>query len=302
MRRPIALAIAAAAVAVAPRAWGLDKQGSAHGGGLGGASSGFNVSGAVSSGVSIINPSYAARPDNTGLALMRYAAHADVDLIGQRLSIPLDVNMFSDRLRQGVDKFAPTELDLIGGVTSTWPVGQSAVEMGARFEYDRPLDRPGANQRYADLRTRYLYSLARYLPGLAKALRDGDVSGWATLGWFAYNPTYFARPNNTGRALFRYGLHAEVSTFDDLVSLGFDATMFTDRFAPNPLRPSELDFTPEIIFHRAAYEVHLAYEWDMPLDQPGISQRFLYLLAVWSFDLAADAPAPLQSRGEIHSP
>lgn len=296
------LAVLIATMAVAPRALALDKQGSAHGGQLGGAGEGFNISGALSSGVSVINNSYAARPDNTGLALMRYAAHLDVDLIGQRLSIPLDLNMFSDRLREGAAKFSPTELDLIGGVTSTWPVARGAVEVGARYEHDRPLDRPGPSQRYADVRTRFLYSLAQYAPGLAKALREGDVSGWATLGWFAYNPTYFARPNNTGRALFRYGLHTEVSTFDDLVSFGVDATMFTDRFASNPLRPSELDLTPEIIFHRKAFELHIAYEWDMPLDQDTLQQKFLYLLGVWSFDVGADAPAPLEHRAEIHSP
>ena len=45
----------------------------------------------------LYNPTYAARPDNTGLALMRYAGHRDVDLIGSRLSIPIDINTFTDR-------------------------------------------------------------------------------------------------------------------------------------------------------------------------------------------------------------
>ena len=58
------LLCAAATLAVSP-ARALDKQGSAHGGALGGADSGFGISGALSTGVSIINPSYAARPDNT---------------------------------------------------------------------------------------------------------------------------------------------------------------------------------------------------------------------------------------------
>ena len=72
----------------------LDKQGSAHGGAAAGVEeSGVGVSGALMLGVSLKNDSYAARPDNTGLALMRYAAHADVDVIGRKLSFPLDVNM-----------------------------------------------------------------------------------------------------------------------------------------------------------------------------------------------------------------
>jgi hypothetical protein len=252
--------------------------------------------------VSIINRSYAARPDNTGLVLMRYAGHADIDLIGQRLSIPLDVNLFSDRLRPGFAKLAPTELDLIGGLTTTWPVGRGALELGARVESDRSLDHPSsASQQYADARARYLYSLSRYFPGLARALRDGDVSGWATLGWFAYNHTYFARPDNTGLAFLRYGLHAELSILADLVSFGLDATMFTDKQAANSLRPSELDLTPEIIFHRATFEVHVAWESDRPLDRGGLKQQFLYALGVWSFDLVSDTPRPLETRGEIQS-
>lgn len=284
MKRSGAAFVLAAWLLAAPRAFALDKQGSAHGGQLGGAGSGFNVSGALSAGVAVYNPSYAARPDNTGLALMRYAAHVDLDLIGQRLSIPIDVNMFTDKEREGAKKFAPTELDLIGGVTSTWPVGKGAVEVGTRYEEDRPVDRAGKKQRYVDARARYLYSLERYFDGLSPALRGGDIRGWATLGWFAYNPSYFARPDNTGRALLRYGFHTEISAFDDKVALGLDATMFTDRTAENPVRPSELDFTPELIVRPEGFEVHLAYELDMPLDQGTYRQQFIYLLGVWAFD------------------
>jgi hypothetical protein len=283
--------------------WALDKQGSAHGGDVGGAASGFNLSGAVTLGTALYNPSYAARPDNTGLALMRYAAHADVDLIGQRLSIPLDVNMFTDKQRQALGKFAPSELDLIGGVTTTWPAGPGAIELGARIESDRPVDVNTKKQSYVDARARYLYTLATVFPGLAKALRDGDVSGWATLGWFTYNQSYYARPNNTGLAFLRYGLHAELSTFADLVSLGLDATMFTDKTGGSRLRPSELDLTPELIVHRKAWEVHLALEHDRPLDATGMgyTQTFLYALVVWSFDLADALTHPLETRGIIQS-
>jgi hypothetical protein len=273
-----------AASAVAAPALALDKQGSAHGGQVGGAGAGFNVSGSLSAGVSVYNPTYAARPDNTGLALMRYAGHVDVDLIGHRLSIPIDVNMFTDKEREGAAKFAPTELDIIGGVTSTWPVGRGAVEVGARYEEDRPLDRPGSKQKYADVRARYLYSLERYFDGLSGALRGGDIRGWATLGWFAYNPTYFARPNNTGLAFLRYALHTEISGFDHKVALGLDATFFTDKTLDNRLRPTELDFTPAIIVRPGDFEVHLAYEIDMPLDQDTLKQQFIYLLGVWAFD------------------
>ena len=58
-------------------------------------------------GTALYNPTYAARPDNTGHALMRYALHADVDLLGAKLSAPLDLNLFSDRDRRGALAFSP---------------------------------------------------------------------------------------------------------------------------------------------------------------------------------------------------
>src|SRR3954464_7440654 len=79
----------------------LDKQGSAHGGQVSGAESGFALSGSLLGGAAIFNPSYAARPDNSGHALLRLAPHLDMDLIGSRLSIPVDVNVFTDRDRPG---------------------------------------------------------------------------------------------------------------------------------------------------------------------------------------------------------
>jgi hypothetical protein len=281
---------AAATLAAAP-AHALDKQGSAHGGGIEGPTSGFDISGSASLGVSLYNPTYAARPDNTGLALMRYAGHFDFDLIGHRLSIPLDINMFTDREAIGfARKFVPSELDVIAGVTSTWRLGPGALEGGARFEVDLNLDRGGyppppvsGRQTYADVRARYLYSLAAIAPGVAPALNGGDVRGWLTLGWFAYNPTYFARPNNTGLALFRYAAHVEVSFLDDHLAFGLDAIFFTDKEAANIFRPSELDFTPEMIVRFFRYEVHLAYERDMPLDQDSLIQQFVYLLGSVSF-------------------
>jgi hypothetical protein len=283
------LVCAAASLAALP-ARALDKQGSAHGGEIEGATSGFAFGGSASLGVSVYNPSYAARPDNTGLALFRYAAHFDFDLIGRRLSIPLDLNMFTDRRAVGVPrKLVPSELDVITGVTSTWRLGPGALEGGARVEVDGTLDKGGypgptsARQTYADVRARYLYSLAAIAPGIAPALRGGDVRGWFTLGWFAINRSYFARPNNTGLALFRYAVHAEISMWDDHFAVGLDAILFTDKQASNVLRPSELDFTPELIVRFSRYEVHLAYERDMPVDQDSLTQQFVYLLASVSF-------------------
>ena len=282
--------------------WALDKQGSAHGGAVGGEDKSFNFSGALMLGVSLYNPSYAARPDNTGLALLRYGGHFDVDILGRLLSIPLDVSFFTDSTRLGGLVLLPTEFDFITGVTSTFGAGPGDLEVGARVEHDRPVDMGTFTQTYVDLRARYLFSFARVEPRLADALKGGDVSGWVTLGGFLFNPTYAARPDNTGLALFRYALHAELSVFDDLFSLGLDGTMFTDRTV-NLVRPSELDFTVDLIFHKGPFEVHLAYERDMPLDQAGLVQQFVYLLGVWSFDLKnVLQPQPLGHRNPVPSP
>ena len=284
----------------------MDKQGSAHGGQVEGEDTGFNVSGAAMLGVSVANGTYGARPDNTGLTLLRYAAHLDFDLIGRHLSIPLDVNMFTDRTQPGFGrKLIPTELDAITGVTTTWRLGPGAVEVGARGEVDLPLYRPNGEgnfyQAYADLRARYLYSLGDASPKLRRDLADGDISGFFTLGWFAINPSYAARPDNSGSALFRYGYHGELSVWHDYFSVGLDLTMFTDRRSKNPVAPTELDLSYEAIVHFSPFEVHVVYERDMPTDQGGLTQSFVYALLVWNFDLTKK-PGPVEARVPIVSP
>jgi hypothetical protein len=294
-----------AILAIASNAAALDKQGSAHGGGVGdepGHDTEFNISGGASTGIALVNNSYAARPDNTGLALMRYAVHADIDLIGRRLSLPIDLNTFTDKTRKSALVFVPTEFDVIAGVTTTDPVTKGVdVELGTRFEHDRPVDRGGFTQSYVDARTRALYSLGKIFPGLAHDLVEGDVSGWLGLGWFVINPTYAARPDNTGNALFRYMGHTELSIVDDHFSVGLDGTMFTDR-REHALRPSELDATYEIIGRLGHFELHVAYERDMPIDRRGLIQDFVYALFVYDFDLRHDVLQPLEQRGHILSP
>lgn len=270
-----AIAAASWVACSANGAWALDKQGSAHGGEVG-ETTGFGLSGSFMLGSALYNPSYAARPDNSGKALLRYAGHADIDLIGAKLSIPLDINFFTDRLRGGVGAIAPSEFDVIGGVTSTWNVGSSAFEFGARIENDRPVDQGDYTQTYGDIRARWLYSLLPLFPELKNALRDGDLHGWLTLGWFGYNKTYAARPDNSGLALFRYGAHGEVEAWDGRFGLGLDAAMFTDSRA-NAVRPSELDFTVDFFARIADWDVHLAMERDMPLDVGGLVQQMVYV-------------------------
>jgi hypothetical protein len=279
-----ALCVGLAAAAAPAPARALDKQGSAHGGEVGGADSGFAISGSLLGGVAFFNPTYAARPDNTGRALVRLAPHFDVDLIGSRLSIPVDLNVFTDRLRPGLEKLLPSELDVITGLTSTWPVGKNAVELGARVERDMPVDRSGLSQGYADLRARFLYSMAAGNPDVREALAGGDFTGYLTLGWFAYNPSYAARPDNTGLALFRYAAHGAISAWEDRLMFSVDTTFFTDRH-DQPLKPSELDLTLDVGTALGAVDVHVAYERDMPLGQGTLVQQFAMLYANWGFEL-----------------
>jgi hypothetical protein len=310
MKRPlatvVALACLGASLATTAPAAALDKQGSAHGGAVGGGGDGddaFDVSGAFTAGGSFVNPTYAARPDNTGHALMRYAGHADVDLAGRALSVPLDVNLFTDRDRAGAKKLLPSELDLIGGVTTTNALAKGAdVELGARVEHDRPVDHGGITQTYADVRARVLYSLGKVWPSLARDLADGDVSGYATLGCFAFNPSYAARPDNSGLALFRYAGHGELSVAKQHLSIGLDSTFFTDRRAKDPALPSEIDVTYEVIGRLDPLELHLAYERDMPVDRGGLVQSFVYALAVFSFDVRRDVIRPLEAHGKTPPP
>lgn len=293
----LGFACALAVVVGSPRmASALDKQGSAHGGQVGGGAKEFNVSGAAMLGASLYNPTYAARPDNSGHALFRYALHFDVDLLGRMLSIPLDLNMFTDRERHKAAVFAPSELDLIGGLTSTNTLTRGFdLEIGARLEHDRPVDRGRYTQTYLDARARLLYSAAALSPSLADRLVDGDVSGYATLGWFAYNPTYAARPDNSGKALFRYVVHSELAVWHRHLAVGMDGTFFSDRTASNPVAPSELDITPELIARRDPFEVHLAYERDMPIDRGGRVQSLLYVVVAYGFDFH-DAFHPSAAR------
>ncbi|HEX2870453.1 MAG TPA: hypothetical protein VHP33_04340 [Polyangiaceae bacterium] len=292
-------------IALERPAWALDKQGSAHGGQVGGDAKEFNLSGAAMLGASLYNPTYAARPNNTGLALFRYALHLDIDLLGRMLSIPIDVNMLTDRERKKALIFAPSELDLIGGLTSTNSLAQGFDwEAGARVEHDRPVDRGDFTQTYVDARARLLFSAAALSPKLGQRLSDGDVSGYATLGWFIVNPTYGARPDNSGLALLRYAAHSEVSLWHRHLAVGVDGTFFSDRRADGPLGPSELDFTGELIGRAAPFEAHLAYERDMPIDRSGLVQSLLYVVVAYGFDFhdklhqaapaAAPAPPPAQ--------
>ncbi|HET9954248.1 MAG TPA: hypothetical protein VFQ61_07080 [Polyangiaceae bacterium] len=288
-----ACALALFFVSLPGSAWALDKQGKPHV--FGAEEPDLNLAGALSFGPALFNPAYAARPDNTGKALMRYALHLDLELLGPRLTLPVDINTFTDRDRSGFKKLSPTELDLIAGVASTWPVGPGSLELSSHAEQDRALDRHVPIQTYVDVRSRYLCSASSIWTQRTRNPLRPDFSAAMTIGWFAYNPSYFARPDNTGRALLRYNPHLEFSLYDGALAVGLDATFFTDRKS-SALLPSELDLTPELRGQFDRYELHLAYERDMPVDRAGLVQHFAYALAVVNFDFAEDLGGPRPPR------
>jgi hypothetical protein len=201
------------------------------------------------------------------------------------VSIPVDLNFFSDRTRDGLGVLVPSEGDVIAGVTSTWRLGPGALEVGSRAEHDRPLDRGGITQSYVDVRARYLYSLEEIVPPLRELTRGGDVAGWLTLGGFVFNPTYPARPDNSGRALLRSAAHVELSGLEKHFAVGVDGAVFSDRRAANPLLPSELDATAEVVGRMGRFEAQLAYERDMPVDRGGLVQELVYVTLSAVFDL-----------------
>ena len=75
-----------------------------------------------------------AGPDNTGRALFRYVAHADLDLYKNRLVLYGDVNMFTDR--EASNTVNPTELDWIVGIAVRW----RNTELAFYREEDRRLE------------------------------------------------------------------------------------------------------------------------------------------------------------------
>ena len=199
--------------------------------------------------------------------------------------------MWTDGTQKGIKKLNPTEFDLIEGITSTWRLGPGALEFGTHSEMDAPVDAGNLHQWYIDARARYLYSVGSVAPSVGRALRNGDISGWFTLGGFLYNPSFPARPDNSGISLMRYQGHVEVSLFGDFVSARLDTDWFTDGHAANVLRPTELDITPEIVFEVEPLEFHVALESDMPLDRGGFTQSFAYVTLKYEFDSRETSPA-----------
>jgi len=273
-------------------AWALNKQGAREP--KTESTSPVNLTGSFFVGAFIFNPSYAARPNNSGIAALRFGVHVDLDLYYRWLTLSYDENSFTDGSANSPGWWVPSEHDHIVGLVSTIPLPKElSLTLALHYEIDVPGAEPigrfrathpeyqvGYTQNYLDAYARLTYEHGRYLTYVA-------------LGGFLYNPSYAARPDNSGLALLRYVVHGDVTLLKWLV-VRTDFNFFTDR-DEFPLTPSELDITSEIALRWHNFEVRFIGEADLPLGKypadgahpsalAGVKQFYLATLFQWNFD------------------
>jgi len=229
-------------------------------------------------GVFASNPSFAARPDNTGLVGMRHMLHLETDLYKQYLTFYTDQNFFSDRTNGWIEL---SEWD--GTYALTGVVGRFNWRL--QYEHDAPIDRKGITQEYADGLVTAKFQAVQDLPGWGRRFSNQNLTVYAGAGWLFHNHNYFARPDNTGRALFRYVAHADIDLYKNKLILYGDINMFTDR-AGNQISPTELDWIVGLAVRWRDMEFAVYHEQDRPLDQGGLVQQYLALQFRFSFDIS----------------
>lgn len=231
------------------------------------------------------NPTFAARPNNTGLVGLRHMVHLETDLYKEYLQFYTDQNFFSDRRKGWITL---SEWDGTYALTGSWN------NWGWRIQYERdaPLDTSGIKQIYADTLLTYRLPDLRQRSWWRSQFPDQNLSFYFGAGWLFHNQDYFARPDNTGRALFRYVAHADLDLYRNRAVLFVDTNMFTDRSASNAARPTELDLVVGLALRYDDAELSLIYERDMPLDRSGLVQRYLAIQVRYEFDLFRKSARP----------
>jgi hypothetical protein len=189
------------------------------------------IGGYLLAGAFISNPSFAARPDNTGRVGMRYMLHAETDLYKKYLTFYSDQNFFSDRDNGWIEL---SEWDQTYGLTGTIAHWNWRVQ----YERDAPLDKSGLKQIYADGLVNYRIRSHEDWAWWRRTFPKNSFTAYAGAGWLFHNQDYFARPDNTGRALFRYVGHFDLDLYKQKVVFFGDFNMFTDREASNVARPT----------------------------------------------------------------
>jgi hypothetical protein len=97
------------------------------------------------------------RPDNSGLVLLRYGLHLDVQPFVWA-TISYDSNFFSDR--QADNPLRPSEWDNHLALAARW----KALELSLHAERDAPADRGGLVQAFAEIQGRLLWKLEALAP------------------------------------------------------------------------------------------------------------------------------------------
>jgi hypothetical protein len=223
------------------------------------------------------NPTFRARPNNTGLVALRHMIHLETDLYKDYLQFYTDQNFFSDR-EEGWIKL--TEWDATFALTGAYN------QWGWRLQYERdaPLDQSGLKQIYADAIVTYAVSPATTYSWWNARFPDQNLSAYLGGGWLFHNESYFARPDNTGRALFRYVAHADLDLYKNMVVLFADTNWFTDREDSNKLKPTELDWIVGLALRWREAELSVLHEEDVPLDRGGLIQRYTAIQLRYAFE------------------
>ena len=235
------------------------------------------LGGYLLTGAFISNPSFAARPDNTGLVGMRYMLHAETDLYKKYLTFYSDQNFFSDRTNGWIEL---SEWDQTYGITGTvdhwfWRI---------QYERDAPLDKGGLSQIYADALINYRMRSVEDWAWWRRMFPKNNLTVYAGAGWLFHNDQYFARPDNTGRALFRYVAHFDLELYKHQVVLFGDVNMFTDREASSVVTPSEIDWILGLAVRWRDYELALYREQDRPVGQSTLIQEYWAVQLRYAFD------------------
>src|SRR5215216_2446841 len=186
-------------------------------------------------GVFLSTPSFTARPDNTGRVGLRHMLHLEHDLYKQYVTFYSDQNFFSDR-DNGWIEFSEWD----GTYALTGVLDRFSWRM--QYERDAPLDKRGLKQAYGDALVTARFNSHEDAAWFDRLLPGRSLSAYAGGGWLFHNDHYFARPDNSGRALFRYVAHFDLNLYRDRVVLYGDTNWFTDREKTDKLAPSELDW------------------------------------------------------------
>jgi hypothetical protein len=240
-------------------------------------------------GVFLSNPTFAARPDNTGLVGLRHMVHLETDLYKQYLTFYTDQNFFSDR-KDGWIRLSEWD--------STYAFTGMIDRIGWRLQYERDagLDRRTLTQEYADVLVTARFQATQDAGWWRSLFPHQNLTAYGGMGWLFHNSQYFARPDNTGAALYRYVGHADLDLYKNKVVLYGDVNLFTDRQSRRAFNPSELDWIVGIAVRYQSMELALYHETDQPLDRDGLIQKYLALQFRYSFDVSKKAAKSLFGR------